>query len=192
MRLESRNVNGDKGGLAILFQNKNLLVRKLEQKDSPLLAKWLSDPRVLEFYEGRDNPFDQDKVKKEFYDPNDYVNKCIVAFEGSEIGYIQFYLLEEDTKREYGYGDEVIYGIDQFIGEAAYWNKGLGTLLVTSMANFLLVQKKADLVVMDPQIRNARAIKCYEKSGFKKVKLLPKHELHEGEYRDCWLMEYRK
>jgi L-amino acid N-acyltransferase YncA len=36
----------------------------------------------------------------------------------------------------------------------------------------------------------AKGINCYEKSGFIKVKLLHKQELHEGEFKDCWLMEY--
>lgn len=60
------------------------------------------------------------------------------------------------------------------------------------MIEFLLVQQKADRIVMDPQTRNERAIHCYEKCGFKKVRLLPKQELHEGIYQDCWLMEYHK
>jgi aminoglycoside 6'-N-acetyltransferase len=42
---------------------------------------------------------------------------------------------------------------------------------------------------MDPQTRNTRAIKCYKKCGFKKIKILPKRELHEGEYQDCLLIE---
>jgi aminoglycoside 6'-N-acetyltransferase len=37
-----------------------------------------------------------------------------------------------------------------------------------------------------------RAIRCYEKAGFTNIKLLPKHESHEGEYKDCWLMEFQK
>ncbi|MBM7583941.1 hypothetical protein JOC86_000478 [Bacillus pakistanensis] len=41
----------------MLFQNGNLMIRKLEKKDKYLLVKWLSNPSVLEFYEGRDNPF---------------------------------------------------------------------------------------------------------------------------------------
>ncbi|MFD2655202.1 hypothetical protein [Gracilibacillus thailandensis] len=51
----------------MLFQNKKLKVRKIEKEDSYQLAKWLSKPSVLEFYEGRDNPFDLEKVKKDFY-----------------------------------------------------------------------------------------------------------------------------
>jgi aminoglycoside 6'-N-acetyltransferase len=178
--------------IIMLFQNGNLKVRKLEEKDNYLLAKWLSDPLVLEFYEGRDNPFDLDKVNKVFYSSKDDEVRCIVEFDGTEIGYIQFYQLDDATKKEYGYFNENIYGTDQFIGEVKYWNKGIGTLLVTSMVKFLIEHKKAVRVVMDPQTRNTRAIKCYEKCGFRKVRILPNRELHEGKYQDCWLIEYHK
>lgn len=176
----------------MLFQNGPLVVRILRKEDNHQLAKWLSDPAVLEFYEGRDNPFDAEKVNQVFYDDDDAI-KCLVEFNEKAIGYIQFYQLDEETRTVYGYGkEENIYGIDQFIGEVEYWNKGIGTLLVTSMVSFLIKDKKADRVVMDPQIRNTRALKCYEKCGFKKVKMLPKRELHEGVYQDCWLIEYIK
>ena len=84
-----------------------------------------------------------------------------------------------------------VFGTDQFIGEVEYWNKGIGQLLVSSMVDFLTKKMNANRVVMTPRIGNKRAIKCYEKCGFKKVKILPKYELHEGEYHDCWLMEYK-
>ncbi|SEQ89484.1 aminoglycoside 6'-N-acetyltransferase [Virgibacillus subterraneus] len=175
----------------MLFQNDSLRVREIEEKDKHILAKWLSDPQVLEFYEGRDKPFDLDKIKKEFYNSENDAVKCIVEFKGTRIGYIQFYQLDGETKKIYGYHNEEenIYGIDQFIGEVDYWNKGIGTLLVSSMVTYLVKDKKAVRVVMDPQTRNVRAIKCYEKCGFKKVKVLPKREFHEGVHQDCWLME---
>ncbi|MBT2663456.1 GNAT family N-acetyltransferase [Bacillus sp. ISL-45] len=173
----------------MLFQNGSLIVRMLKEQDKHLLANWLSTPEVLEYYEGRDNPFDLDKVVKVFYASEDDEVKCIVEYEGIAIGFIQYYELDEDTKKKYGYETGRIFGTDQFIGEIDYWNKGIGTLLVSSMIEFLLNQMKADKIVMDPQVWNVRAIKCYEKCGFKKVKLLPDHEFHEGELRDCWLIE---
>ncbi|WP_172295360.1 GNAT family N-acetyltransferase [Bacillus sp. WMMC1349] len=176
----------------MLFQNENLIVRSLNEADKFFLAKWLSDPSILEFYEGRDHPFDIDKVTDVFYDSEDDEVKCIVEYKGKEIGYIQFYQLDDVTKKEYGYFNENVYGTDQFIGEKANWNKGLGTLLVSSMLNYLVKYEQAERVVMDPQVRNSRAIKCYEKCGFKKIRILPKHELHEGKYQDCWLMEYKE
>jgi aminoglycoside 6'-N-acetyltransferase len=44
---------------------------------------------------------------------------------------------------------------------------------------------------MDPRVSNERAIHCYEKCGFQKVKVLKEHELHEGVLEDCWMMEYK-
>jgi aminoglycoside 6'-N-acetyltransferase len=176
----------------VLFQKGSLMVRRLDEKDKHLLAKWLSTPEVLKFYEGRDNSFDVEKVERVFYSPDDDEVKCIIEYEGKSIGYIQYYELDEETKKEYGYESGRIFGTDKFIGEVDYWNRGIGTLLVSSMIEFLFDVMEADKVVMDPQVRNERAIKCYEKCDFNKVKLLPKHELHEGELRDCWLIECRK
>lgn len=170
-----------------------ILVRRLSENDKHLLIKWLSDPMVLQFYEGRDRPHDLEMVDKHFYDRKSQdVIGCIIEHRGIPIGYIQYYALDVETKIKYGYavGSEIIYGTDQFIGEVNYWNKGLGKLIVSSMIDYLTTQKKAMRVVMDPQTWNKRAIACYEKCDLRKVKLLPKHELHEGEYRDAWLMEY--
>ena len=174
----------------MLFQNGDLKVRKLEDKDKFLLVKWLSDPTILEFYEGRDNPFTIEKVEKAFYPPEDDEVRCIVEFDDKDIGYIQFYPLDDKAKKDYGYVEEGVFGMDQFIGEAAYWNKGIGTLLVSSIVDYLTDEMKASKVVMDPRVSNTRAIRCYEKCGFKKVKILPEYELHEGIYEDCWLIEY--
>ncbi|GAA0326831.1 GNAT family N-acetyltransferase [Oceanobacillus oncorhynchi subsp. oncorhynchi] len=178
----------------MLFQNNKLTVRELAKEDNYLLAKWLSDPAVLQFYDGRDNPFDLEKVNEKFYPLQDNVVRCIIAFDSLEIGYIQYYLLNINTRKKYGYlnDKDVIYGMDQFIGETQYWDRGIGSLLIKSMVAYLINKKRINKVVMDPQAWNKRAIRCYEKSGFKKIKLLPCHELHEGEYRDCWLMEYRE
>jgi aminoglycoside 6'-N-acetyltransferase len=54
---------------------------------------------------------------------------------------------------------------------------------------YLFREKGARKVSVDHRVVNARAIQCYENCGFRKVKLLPLHELHEGAPRDCWLME---
>ncbi|MGF2616435.1 acetyltransferase [Rossellomorea vietnamensis] len=175
----------------MLFQKGSLLVRPLESKDSGVLQKWLSDPRVLEFYEGRDNPFDLKKVEQVFFDSDDEEVKCLVQFNETAIGYIQYYPLDHEAAAEHGYSGKKVYGTDQFIGEPEFWNKGVGTLLVSSMLEFLKNQKGVEIIVMDPQVRNTRAISCYEKCGFKKVKVLPENELHEGVYQDCWLMELR-
>lgn len=175
-----------------MIKSGHLEVHLLTRKDKQLLAKWLSTPEVLQYYEGRDNPFDIEKVERDFLNHNPDVTRCLVIFGGIPIGYLQFYEIDEEEREIYGYGisEEMIYGMDQFIGETTYWNKGIGTQLVRSVVTYLIQEKGVQRIVMDPQIQNERAIRCYEKCGFKKVKLLPRHELHEGEFCDCWLIEY--
>ncbi len=170
-----------------------LHVRILKEEDKYLLAKWLSDPEILQYYEGRDNPFNVEKVEENFFEEEDDTTRCLIESDGEPIGYIQFYEVAKEEKLTYGYGDstELMYGMDQFIGESAYRDKGVGTLLVRSMVRYLMAEQGADRIVMDPQTWNELAIRCYEKCGFEKVKLLPANEWHEGEYRDCWLIEYK-
>ncbi|WP_274650113.1 GNAT family N-acetyltransferase [Paenibacillus humicola] len=176
----------------ILYQQDKLSVRVLQKDDAELLVRWLSDPKVLEYYEGRDNAHDLDKVREHFY-REDEATRCIVQYEEIDIGYIQFYPVLEEERRLYGYTDrqETLYGMDQFIGETQFWNTGIGTKLVASMRDYLM-RRGVDAIVMDPQAWNHRALRCYEKCGFVKMKMLPSHERHEGEMRDCWLIEYRK
>lgn len=177
--------------IKLIYKINKITVRKLEKADERLLVSWLSDPRVLQFYEGRDRPHDLEMVREHFYVDDDEC-RCIVEFDGKAIGYIQFYQLDKDARMEYGYlnPDEKVYGMDQFIGEIEYWDQGIGKKLVKSMVEHLTNHEKVDKVAMDPQTWNERAIACYEKCGFKKIKRLKEHEKHEGRYRDCWLMEY--
>lgn len=172
----------------MIIKENNLIIRYLRQSDQYLLAQWLSDPSVLEYYEERDNLFDLERVNQKFYRKNDNNQRCIIEYDGIPIGYMQFYRV--DAKGDYD-ANEVTYGMDQFIGETGYWNKGIGTLMISSMVAYLVGKKQADRIIMDPQVTNKWALKCYEKCGFKKVALLLKYEFHEGAWRDCWLMEYR-
>lgn len=176
----------------IFCGNGKLIVRSVELSDKKLLVKWLSDNEVLQYYEGRDKPFNEKLVEEKFYKNNINVTKCIIEYYGKPIGYIQYYIVDEKECEEYGYLDfkGTIFGTDQFIGESNHWNQGIGKELMKLIVMFLSTDKGAEKIVLDPQTWNERAINCYEKSGYRKVKLLPKHELHEGELKDCWLMEY--
>lgn len=220
-----------------------LSVRPLNEGDATHLHKWLNDPRVLEFYEGRDRPHSMAMIQDHYYRPlrevassgpirdaggsaaqptpdakptadpgpapcgsnhpatTDHPSlahaaastglRCLVSWAGQPVGYIQMYIIDEEEYETYGYPEsERVFGLDQFLGEPDKWNQGIGTTLVRVVANWLIDEAGADKVVLDPGADNPRAIHVYEKCGFRKKKLLPKREFHEGTYRDCWLMEF--
>lgn len=163
--------------------------------DYQLMEKWRSDEKVLQFYGGRDDPFDLEKVIAT-YQPRikgeEPLIPCIFSYQNLQIGYLQYYdlnKLSENIKQMYCLENtNNVYGIDLFIGETQYWNQGIGTKVLLSAINYLFNRLKAAKIVIDPNVKNFRAIRCYEKCGFVKVKLLSGHDLHEGKYQDCWLM----
>ena len=181
-----REVLAHEGTLSIRRMRDDLL-------DYAAMARWLTDPRVLAFYEGRDNPYPLERVREE-YGPlvrgeEEDAIPCLLQHNDTPIGYIQYYPVDEASRRAY----EVpvvgaVYGIDLFIGEPDLWDQGLGTQAVSAMLGYLFDELAAAAVVIDPQVSNARAIQCYEKSGFRKMKVLPQHEFHEGRHVDTWLM----
>ncbi|MBW4561698.1 MAG: acetyltransferase [Mojavia pulchra JT2-VF2] len=181
----------------MLVHKDEITIRLMQDnmQDYQLMAKWLTDEKVLEFYEGRDNPFPLARIV-ETYKPmvmgEDPVIPCLVYYHNTPIGYLQYFLLNNlsETDRQMYCLEKTnnVYGIDLFIGETNYWQKGIGTKMLSAFVNYLFEVLRADKIVIDPHVDNIRAIRCYEKCGFVKVKLLPAHELHEGKYPDSWLM----
>lgn len=169
-----------------------LRIRPLREVPADIadLARWLSDPRVLEFYEGRDNPHDEALVREVFFEElKDGETRCIMEFEGKALGYIQFYRVWPDELDEFGFApDLTVYGIDLFIGEPDSWGRGIGTRMVRLLLEYLFRFAGAAAAILDPVVTNARGIRSYEKSGFRMVRLMPRHELHEGVWLDAWLM----
>jgi aminoglycoside 6'-N-acetyltransferase len=181
-----------------LISDGELAIRLMRDElgDYQVMAKWLSDARVLEFYEGRDHALSLEQIQSEYLPRirgEEDVTPCLMMLQSAPIGYIQFYLVGEESRNSYGlandYDLESVYGIDQFIGEVACWNRGLGTRAITQLLRYLFPSKGARKAILDPHVTNLRAIRCYEKCGFRKVKILQAHEMHEGVLRDAWLME---
>lgn len=154
----------------IIFEKAEWLIRHLQDADQQTLVKWLSNSRVLEFYEGRDNPFDLQLVKENFYQANDATERCMIEFDGEKIGYIQFYKLDGETKTQYGLSGDNLFGMDQFIGNPTYWNQGIGTQLVSIMTNVLIQEKHAKQIIMYPQAKKKTRTALLRKSWLQKGK----------------------
>ncbi|MBY0154340.1 GNAT family N-acetyltransferase [Cytobacillus firmus] len=162
-----------------------LLIRLMNDNDFEVMVKWLNDQSVLEFYE--EPPSNIDMVIKKYgprVEGKHYVIPCIVEYKKETVGYIQYYELQEDELKRYGYSaNQNIYGIDQFIGETQLWGKGIGTTMILMMLNYLSKNKGASSVVLEVKKNNSRAISSYKKCGFRKIKEL---------YTDLYLMEWIK
>ncbi|CAN7320737.1 GNAT family N-acetyltransferase [Polaromonas sp. LjRoot131] len=148
----------------------NISFRPLKTSDLPLLHSWLSRPHWTEWW-GPAPTFAE--VQAEYgawiSDPAQ-VQPHIALLDGEPLGYIQSYVAmgsgggwwEAET-------DPGVRGIDQSIADAAQLGKGLGTAMVKAWVAKLFADPQVTRIQTDPDPRNARAIRCYEKAGFRAV-----------------------
>lgn len=170
-------------------------LKLIEERDADLMYKWLNDEEVLEFYEGRDNPFSRKMIKNKFFNGDKRKIKYIIEYSGEPVGYIQSYALSKDECTcEYEFicseDDMPVYGIDLFIGEPRYWSHGIGRKALKLLFRLLVHEHGVRTFLLDPHCDNERAIKCYTACGFVPVKILKEHEMHEGKMCDCLIMKY--
>lgn len=136
-----------------------------------LLQNWLKQPHVAEFWQETDN---EEELKQKFLHKlhERDVRPYIVELNGRPIGYIQDY---EACKVGGGWWPDVeagVFGIDQFIGEPELVNRGIGTAMIREFVVGLFTNKAVRQIIIDPDPKNQRAIRAYEKVGFKKEKII--------------------
>ncbi len=99
------------------------------------------------------------------------VQPHIALLDGQPFGYIQSYVAMNSGD---GWWTDVtdpgVRGIDQSIADADQLNRGLGTAMVRAFVNKLFQDPQVTRIQTDPDPRNARAIRCYEKAGFQPMR----------------------
>lgn len=104
-----------------------------------------------------------------------------IEHEGELAGYAEVW---EERDPEYRHA-----GIDLFLGRA-YQGRGLGGDVVLTLARHLVHDRRHHRLVIDPAAENERAIRTFERVGFRRVGVQRKVELAEdGSWRDGLLMD---
>jgi RimJ/RimL family protein N-acetyltransferase len=144
--------------------------RRLAPADLPMLHEWLQRPHVAEWWSPA---LTVEQVREEFSQLTlpGHRDQGYIALDGArQIGYIQSYVVKdcgdgwwEDEQ------DPGARGIDQFIADETMLGRGVGTEMVRAFVAHLFADPAVTRVQTDPDPRNARAIRAYEKAGFRAV-----------------------
>ncbi len=130
------------------------------------MSRWWADP-PRETYPDDELEKYQRRIRGE-----DLVDVFFIRHRGRPIGLIQSYRIDDHD--EYGTAlalDTPSAGIDLFIGEPDLIGKGHGPELIRSFLRDIVFACSAlDECVIGPSVRNASAIRAYEKAGFHFVK----------------------
>ncbi len=148
---------------------KDLHFEPLSETHFPLLEKWLASPHVKGTWDSANSLVE---VKKKYGDKIESLHQCayIVFKEGAAFAYIQSY---QASKAGAGWWEEepqTTAGIDLFIGDESFLGQGLGAEVAKRFSDWLLSFPHIKKVIADPKPNNERAIHCYEKAGFKRIK----------------------
>jgi len=131
--------------------------------DLPLVRRWLKTVHVSEWW---GDPAEQLTLVSEDLD-QPAMDQYIVVKDDRVFAYLQCYPQAAWPENGLGLHPNGTRGIDQFIGEAAMVNRGHGSAFIRAFTDDLL-GAGTPRVVTDPDPRNARAIRAYEKAGFVK------------------------
>jgi aminoglycoside 6'-N-acetyltransferase len=158
------------------LRGERVVLRPLRVEDAPALARLAADPDVARWWPDLD---EAELVEKAEGEPNEAF--FVILHEGEPIGLIQCH---EEPDPDYRHA-----GIDIFLG-APYHGSGLGTDALRTLARHLIDDRGHHRLTIDPVAHNTRAIRAYEKVGFRPVGIMRRYQREpDGTWSDGLLLD---
>lgn len=132
-------------------------------EDYVAMRNWFLEPELQEWVwcdEKGEPPVPLERVIEKYgfriKNPTD-VFPYFILRDGDPIGFIQYYMKNKET-----------IGLDMWIGVLDERNHGYGSEALEQMVE-LIHQKYPEVkeIFIDPEVENKRAVRCYQKAGFK-------------------------
>jgi aminoglycoside 6'-N-acetyltransferase len=159
-------------------------LRPMHVDDVQLLTRWDDDPDVASALGGR---------SADWYDwPTELVRAVpwrellIVEEDGRPIGFMQLIDASEEESHYWGDVEPGTWALDIWIGSPADRGRGFGAQAMQAAVRHVFEQRCADMIVIDPQTSNRRAIAFYERLGFEPT------EVRDFDGDSCLVMRLRR
>ncbi len=164
--------------------------RSLAETDFPLLLKWLEEPHVKAWWD-KEVHWTEERVRQKYtsytkgykldQDIKKPIHAYLVLIDEVPMAYVQFYNawdFEPDVPLDAKALPQSLAALDFYIGEPGFLQKGFALLI---LQKFLQEKVKPFFAhcLVDPDIKNAAAIRAYEKAGFQIIESPSKNV--------CWM-----
>jgi aminoglycoside 6'-N-acetyltransferase len=158
----------------VQLEGDRVLLRTAGNEDLDALLRIRNEPEVARWWDKTD----LDDLRNEFIDVPDHF---VIELGGEVIGGLEFYEEEDPMYRH--------ASVDLFI-TAARQGQGLGTESIRIIARYLFEEREHHRLTIDPAATNERAIRTYERVGFKPVGVMRDYERGpDGAWHDGLLMD---
>ena len=159
--------------------------RPVTPADYPLLLGWLRAPHIREWW---GDPEEELGHMRDMVEGRDTTRPHIIEADGTPIGYIQVWFIgdNQDEAAEHPWVAELpleAVGVDLSIGDPDRLSQGLGSAALAGMVRRLRADGH-ETIIIDPDPANARAVRAYEKAGFRPIPALA------GRSGDALIMQF--
>lgn len=146
--------------------------RPVGAADLPMLERWMRQPHWREWWGDSDEEirFVQDMVEG-----RDTTRPFIFTLDGEDVGYIQYWFIGHHQNETWladnpwlGVLPPDTIGVDLSIGPADLLSKGIGTAALDAFVAMLRATGFSQIII-DPDPANLRAVRAYEKAGFRTI-----------------------
>ena len=169
-----RNADGE---VVPTLIGEQVTLRPIRPDDREALIAVLADPTVAAIWDTRGPEHSADETLA----GHPHWTAWAIEVDGDFAGSIQASENDDDDYRS--------AGIDIYIA-SRFQGRGLGTDAVRTLAHYLMDVRGHFRLTIDPAADNARAIRTYEKVGFKPVGVMRRYERgNDGTYHDGLLMD---
>jgi RimJ/RimL family protein N-acetyltransferase len=161
--------------------------RPLSVADLPLVRSWLQMPHMRAWW---GEPETEIGYIRDMAEGRDTTRPFIFSLDGEPVGYIQYWFIGHHQNAtwiaDYPWLAELpsdAVGVDLSIGDPANLSQGIGSSALREFAG-RLVREGYSTIIIDPDPDNARAVRAYEKAGFRAIPRLT------GRTGDTLIMQY--
>ncbi|GAB4560777.1 MAG: GNAT family protein [Anaerolineae bacterium] len=167
-----------------MLYGSRIRLRAPERDDLPTFVRWFNDPEVrhyLRMYAPLSLAQEERWFESLISSSSDFVFVIEVPEEGrwTPIGNTGLHRVDWKNRM-------AAFGIA--IGEKAYWNQGYGTDATQTMLKFAFHELSLHRVELEVYDFNARAIRCYEKVGFRREGIRRQALFRGGAFHDTiWM-----
>lgn len=163
-------------GEALSSRAARITFRPLTWDDLPAMGRWLSEPGVDAWW--READLGREAISRKYrplIEGEEPTRGFVIIIDNMPVGYIQAYRLGDhpDYARQIPV-DPAAVATDLFIGEPGWRRRGWGTaVLRTFLERIVFGEMAATVAMIAPEPANARAIRTYERAGFRWVATVP-------------------
>jgi len=172
----------------VLIKGDLVELRAIEREDVPRYVPWFNDEEAMAYF-GRYEPMSLAEEERwyESQGNNQEARNYAIYYQGEHVGGAGYaHLNFRDRNAEVGL----------FIGRKDLWDKGLGRDVLRALMQHGFEQLNLHRIYLRVFAENARAVRCYEKAGFRHEGRMREAHFRHGRYLDMLTMsvledEYR-